>query len=471
MSFISFLLDKHIISDNIYKILSENKNFYKNTTEILLTITNLTEYDILSLKAEYYDIHYIADELLLQSKIFVQYHMQPILLQYCAIPFDNVDQKLNVAISAPENIVAIDAIRNVTQNYNVTFYLARKEIIKLLLFNYYKPLHQDYINVILQDATFKNASDIHVVPYENFAIIKYRIDGDLLLEQIITPNEYSEFCIAIKVASNLDISNARQPQSGHYQANEIDYRISTQPTIFGEKINIRILNKNKNFITIDNIGFSKKHTIYLKELTKLKYGMIIFCGPTGSGKTTSIYSLLSIINKSERNIMTLEDPVEYKMPGICQTEIKAEIFNFSTGIKSLLRQDPDVIFIGEIRDSDTAKMAIRAAMTGHLVLTTLHANDTFSAIQRLVDLDIPRYLIADNVISIISQRLVKAKRCGRTLIAEILQITEEIKTLIIQNATNQQLLLAAQKQSTFATLQQDYIEKLQNNTIEQTDHY
>ncbi len=463
MSFLSFLLQSGVIDNNMYSMLGE-KYFYENIEEILLNTTALTEHDIVKLKAKYYNMQYIRDEELQVQDIYIDSYIYATLIKCTAIPYNNSKNDICIAISEPGNVLSLDVLKNLFQNKTLHFTVARQETIKLLLNNYAKD-NKTCIDSILQDAVLKNASDIHITPYEKIAIIKYRIDGELITNKIIQINDYSEFCIAIKVAASLDISDTRHAQSGHYQDKKIDYRVSIHPTIYGEKINIRILNKNTNFISLEKIGFSAEQIQYLKRIVQEKHGMIIFCGPTGSGKTTSVYSLLNTINKQTRNIMTLEDPVEYKMHGICQTEIKSEIFDFATGIKSLLRQDPDVIFVGEIRDAETASMAVRASMTGHLVFTTIHANDTFGAIQRFIDFGIPKYIITDNIISIISQRLVKAKPSGRTIISEILQMTDSIRNAILNNTTKSQLIEYAKQEINFATIKDDYINKLKLGII------
>jgi type II secretory ATPase GspE/PulE/Tfp pilus assembly ATPase PilB-like protein len=197
--------------------------------------------------------------------------------------------------------------------------------------------------------------------------------------------------------------------------------------------------------------------------------MIIFCGPTGSGKTTSIYSLLGTIDKKSRNIMTLEDPIEYQIPSIRQTEIKCEVIGFADGVRSILRQDPDVIFIGEIRDEETAKMAIRASMTGHLVFTTIHSNDSFGAISRFRELNIPNSLIADNIIAIISQRLVRKVGAGRTVVAELLSIDKTLNDMISAGANQQTLRDFAIAERSFRTIADDYRRKVADGIIRDTD--
>lgn len=273
-----------------------------------------------------------------------------------------------------------------------------------------------YINELIKKALDLDASDIHIEPIDQkFSRIRFRIDGRL---RIITKMEYSYYIkllTRIKLSSKLDISEKRRPQDGYlklYEFPHIDFRISTLNTIVGEKLVLRILSIENFKKTQNLLGFTNRSKEILEKAIKNKSGMIIFSGPTGSGKSTSLYSLLNKLNDEKRNIISIEDPVEINILGINQISINEKIgLTFQSALRSILRQDPDIIMLGEIRDNETAKMAVRAAITGHLVLTTLHTNDSFSSINRLRDLSVEDYLIKQSVNTLASQRLIR-KLCS-----------------------------------------------------------
>lgn len=273
-----------------------------------------------------------------------------------------------------------------------------------------------YINELVEKALKLNASDIHIEPMdENFSRIRFRIDGKLRVISEMDYSSYIKLLTRIKLSSKLDISEKRRPQDGYLKLEkfpEIDFRISTLNTIVGEKLVLRILSI-ENFKKSQNLlGFSDDSKKILENSIKNKSGMIIFSGPTGSGKSTSLYSLLNKLNDEKRNIISIENPVEINILGINQISINEKIgLTFQNALRSILRQDPDIIMIGEIRDNETAKMAVRAAITGHLVLTTLHTNNSFASINRLRDLSVEDYLIKQSVNTLASQRLVR-KLCS-----------------------------------------------------------
>ena len=273
-----------------------------------------------------------------------------------------------------------------------------------------------YINELVEKALKLNASDIHIEPMdEKFSRIRFRIDGKLRIISEMDYPSYIKLITKIKLSSKLDISEKRRPQDGYLKLEkfpEIDFRISTLNTIVGEKLVLRILSI-ENFKKSQNLlGFSDDSKKILENAIKNKSGMIIFSGPTGSGKSTSLYSLLNKLNDEKRNIISIENPVEINILGINQISINEKIgLTFQNALRSILRQDPDIIMLGEIRDKETAKMAVRAAITGHLVLTTLHTNNSFASINRLRDLGVEDYLIKQSVNTLASQRLVR-KLCS-----------------------------------------------------------
>lgn len=268
------------------------------------------------------------------------------------------------------------------------------------------------LNVILTEAIGQGASDIHFEPLEHSLSVRYRIDGVLQLRHTPSKEFQSQILTRIKVMARLDIAEQRLPQDGRIKlkmgAKHIDFRVSTIPVVYGERIVLRILDKSNVLVGLNKIGMKKQTLSRFKELISISEGIVLVTGPTGSGKTTTLYSALSEINSSHINIMTVEDPVEYKLQGMAQIGVNPKInLTFSTGLRHILRQDPDVIMIGEIRDKETAEIAIQASLTGHLVLSTLHTNDAPSALTRMVDMGIEPYLLASSVVGILAQRLVR----------------------------------------------------------------
>ena len=278
------------------------------------------------------------------------------------------------------------------------------------------------VNSIMIKAFDEEASDIHIEPFKNGIRVRYRVDG-ILREVMNLPRKMLHALVSrIKVMANMDIAERRVPQDGRVplklQGRELDLRISTIPTVFGEKVVTRVLYKDniKNY-TLDRLGFSEHNQERFLSFLNNSYGMILVTGPTGSGKTTTLYTALNRINTVEKNIITVEDPVEYILEGINQAQINVKAgITFATYLRTILRQDPDIIMIGEIRDAETAEIAIRAATTGHLVLSTLHTNDAPGAVNRLVDLGIEPFMVASSVIGVISHRLVRriCRLCKRT---------------------------------------------------------
>ena len=267
------------------------------------------------------------------------------------------------------------------------------------------------VNTILFDATKRNASDIHLEPEANFIRLRYRIDGVLHNIRSLHRTHWSEISHRLKIIGGLDIASTRSLQDGrfpmHIAGSTIDFRMAVMPTAMGENIVIRILDQRRALLPLEELGFNTEALKHLEKMLERPEGIVLVTGPTGSGKTTSLYSMLNKISTPHVNIMTLEDPIEYQFNLIRQTSVQEEQgLSFAEGVRGILRQDPDIIFIGEVRDSDTAQMALRAAMTGHQVFTTLHCNDTLGALPRLMDLGLPTRMMAGNISGIIAQRLV-----------------------------------------------------------------
>lgn len=268
------------------------------------------------------------------------------------------------------------------------------------------------VNTILLDAIQYGASDIHFEPTELGLVIRYRLDG-ILQQKHTPPREYQlQIITRLKVMAKMDIAEHRLPQDGriklHHGGREIDFRVSSLPIVHGERIVIRILDKGNVVLGLDRIGMNESHLKQMRKLISIPEGIVLVSGPTGSGKTTTLYSVISELNDMERNIITVEDPVEYKISGISQVSVNPRIdLTFAKGLRHILRQDPDVIMIGEIRDKETAEIAIQASLTGHLVFSTLHTNDAPSALTRLADMGIESYLLASSILGVVAQRLVR----------------------------------------------------------------
>ena len=270
----------------------------------------------------------------------------------------------------------------------------------------------EIVNDILYDASLRKASDIHFDPFENFVKIRIRIDGSLI-DYATVPNEFKQNLITrIKILSGMNITETRLPQDGAIkitiESAELDMRVSSLPTNLGEKVVIRIMDYKTNMNGIEHLDFSKENYNKVLEMITKPSGIILVTGATGTGKSTTVYSILQRINREDVNLITVEDPIEMDLPGVNQVQVNSEIgLTFANTLRSILRQDPDIIMIGEIRDTETAKIAVRASITGHLVLSTIHTNNSLTTIERLLDMDVERYLLATALSGIVSQRLAR----------------------------------------------------------------
>ncbi|MDR0939414.1 MAG: GspE/PulE family protein [Mediterranea sp.] len=272
--------------------------------------------------------------------------------------------------------------------------------------------HSDFVNALIAEADSIRSSDIHLEPYERKCRVRMRIDGKLIERYIIQKADFPALVNRIKIVSNLDISEKRLPQDGRIlferDGRKFDVRVSILPTIYGEKIVMRLLTREQNLLEIANLGFSpRQYEDYLLSV-RSPNGLVLISGPTGSGKSTTLYATLRHLNREDNNILTIEDPVEYTLPGINQVQLKEEIgLTFGNALRTFLRQDPDIIMLGEIRDTDTAQMAIRSSLTGHLLLSTIHTNSAWGSVTRLMDMGMQSYLIADTLVACVAQRLVR----------------------------------------------------------------
>ncbi len=368
-----------------------------------------------------------------------------------------------------------------------------------------EPTVVNLVNLIIATALRERASDIHLVPFENTLQLRYRVDG-LLQENPPPPKHLHAALVSrIKIMADMNIAERFMPQDGHIQINHrgarVDIRVGTMPTIYGESLVMRLLEKNNKVSTTQELGLDAQRSKLLSSLVEKPHGLFLTTGPTGSGKTTTLYSILQSIYTPELKILTIEDPVEYELPGVAQIPVRpTRNFTFATGLRAILRQDPDVVMVGEIRDSETAEIAIRAALTGHQVFSTLHTNDATGAVTRLLDMGIEAFLIASSLEGVLAQRLVRkicpvcrvetpvppllrekiealsgrpidgvfytGKGCeecrntgyrGRLGIFELLSLTPELKEMILQKRSNAELKTTAQRG--MITMHQDALQK------------
>lgn len=396
--------------------------------------------------------------------------------RYQVIPIKKDERKLTLAMVDPTNFFAIDDVRMasgcdiepvlaaereilwaIQQCYGVQD-LVEKAVSKLkpeeasntseVQFTDDAPVVH-IVNSIISQAIKQRASDIHIEPQDKLLRVRFRVDG--MLREVATFPRHTHAAITsrIKIMSDMDIAEKRLPQDGRIKipesGREIDLRVSTLPTITGEKTVLRILDKQAVILDINGLGFSMANLSLYRKLYSQPYGMILVTGPTGSGKTTTLYSTLTEISTPDKNVITVEDPVEYRLAGINQVQVNQKAgLNFSNGLRSILRQDPNVIMVGEIRDRETADIAIRAALTGHLVFSTLHTNDAPGAITRLLDMGLEPFLVASAILGIVAQRLVRVicPDCKQQYVPETespdwqaLQVTDWKDALVLHRGT------------------------------------
>ncbi|MGH1456876.1 MAG: GspE/PulE family protein [Alphaproteobacteria bacterium] len=366
-----------------------------------------------------------------------------VAVQHCVLPVSMTDKDIMVAMSDPYDVVALDTLRRflpkdkqikpmvttaailsdaIDASYGYASSIkdilqeleegkAQKDVASLSEKDAFSHPIVRLVNALVFDAVKIGASDLHFEPEENFVRLRYRLDGVLFTAQILHKQHWNGISQRIKIMSEMNIADKLSPQDGRFNLNiggrEADFRVSSLPTVNGENIVLRVLDKSASIMPLEGLGFSDANMALIKNASEKPEGIIIVTGPTGSGKTTSLYSMLNEINDVEVNIQTLEDPVEYSLPMIRQTHVREGVLEFADGIKALLRQDPDIIFIGEIRDKITAEMALKAAMTGHQVYTSLHTNDSFGAIPRLLDLGMKPGMLAGAIIAVFAQRLAR----------------------------------------------------------------
>ena len=434
-----------ITSFQLQEALKAQKSLGKKIGEILVDNRIITEDDIIEAIEQQTGIKSVDLNTIDFNRKAISLIPENLCKKYTLIPFNFENNKIQVTLEDPLNIFAIVDLA-ISTGFEIESFISRKDDIKKYIGIYYSTQQVDNAAIQLSkestkalknskeafeltsdvnsapvvkmvDYLFKNsvelkASDIHIEPFENEIRIRYRIDGKLRTINKLGIESLAPLVTRIKIMAGLNIAEKRIPQDGKIMIKindkEIDLRISILPVAFGEKIVIRILNKGSGVIRKEDLGMDKENIDKINRIISNPHGIILVTGPTGSGKSTTLYSVLSELNSSELNIITVEDPVEFTMNGVNQVNVNEKAgLTFASGLRSILRQDPDIVMIGEIRDEETAEIAIRAAITGHLVLSTLHTNDAPSSIARLIDMGVKPYLVSTSVVGVIAQRLVR----------------------------------------------------------------
>ena len=460
MSFLEALSQKGIIKENqAAEIIRTADAKYGGDIDSAIGDLGIDETELLDLKSEYYGIPNIKIDTQNFSTDALKYIPEDSASHYRFVPIKVVDSVLQVGVVDPSNTAALDAIQFISAKSNMPFkiFLVSKSDFEKVFNNYkgatgeveqalnefdidiegaekgveidaakvekaLKPGEEakiiedapiiKIVAVLLRTAVEGGASDIHIENTGEKVKVRFRVDGILHTSLFLPMNVYSGVVARIKILSKLRLDEKRKPQDGGFSAKiegrKIDFRVSTMPAYYGEKVVMRILDSEKGVKKLDSLGFSAENMKTMREALAKPYGLILITGPTGSGKTTTLYSMLNELDRERYNVVSLEDPVEYHIPDINQSQIMSEIgYTFASGLRSILRQDPDIIMVGEIRDKETAQLAINAALTGHLVFSTLHTNNAIGAIPRLIDMGVDPYLIAPTLVLAIAQRLVR----------------------------------------------------------------
>ncbi len=442
--------DFHILPESLEEIKKIQEEKKKEFWEAILQTNLLDERQLLQAFSKQWNIPIIENisddqlDITITEKFPIQY-----LRLHKVVPIRYDDDKMVVVISNPKSLPAVDDIRIILQKDNIeTFFAPESEVLSAINRTYDQATHTAesviadmdtdesseilsqleetadllddtsdapiirLVNLILSQAVKSRASDIHIEPFQRYLKVRFRIDG--ILYNTLSPPRHIHSAIVsrIKIMARLNIAEKRLPQDGRIEIKigdrPIDIRVSTLPTIFGERVVLRLLDKSESLLRLEELGLSDKQLDTFLKLISQPNGIILVTGPTGSGKTTTLYAALSRINSPDKNIITIEDPIEYQLDGIGQIQVNPKInLTFATGLRSIVRQDPDVILVGEIRDLETAEIAIQSALTGHLVFSTLHTNDSAGAITRLIDMGIEPFLVSSAMNAILAQRLVR----------------------------------------------------------------
>ena len=529
------LADGLVTQEQFDRVLAEQKRTSEKLGEILVRLGLLTEDQLVHFLARQYGIPQVTFPETIASEI-IKIIPARIARKYGVVPIGRTIGSVTLAVADPTNLSALDDVAFMT-GLKVVPVIAAPSIIRGALERYYEPAPATLadvlteieaeaadvevldgretaqpldpnelrssadqvpvvrlVNSVLLDAIKRGASDIHLDPSETSFRIRFRVDG--FLHEVMTPPKRVEAAVVsrIKIMANLDIAERRLPQDGRIKlrqhSREVDFRVSVLPTIFGESVTLRILDREALRVDLSQLGFDAASLGEFEKAIAAPHGMILLTGPTGAGKTTTLYSALHSINRGDRNIVTVEDPVEYDLNGVTQVQVNEEIGRtFAASLRSFMRHDPDVILVGEMRDQETAQIAVRAALTGHLVLSTLHTNDAASTIARLTDMGVPAFLLSSSLRLAVAQRLVRkvcmdcrepyevdeeslapyghtpaglgrctlyrGKGCaichftgmkGRSALYEVLPITPEIRSLILHSTFAGEIQDVARKQ-------------------------
>lgn len=443
----NILILSNIITDNQLKELKELQYFSgKRMENLVIEKGYIDDEKLAEIISDYLGYPLIKLKEINLDEKFSNIIPKEVADKYCAIPFKLDEDFLSIALSNPTDILAIDDIRLVTGKI-LKIHIASEKSIRDAIEKLYSSMTSSkaveelknefgfdlkensdmdvkkeddvenaptvrLVNSILITAIEMKASDIHIEPFEHYVLVRYRIDGSLVEKMNFPQKIYDSVSTRFKIMGEMNIAEKRIPQDGRIEmvlnGANYDFRVSSLPTVFGEKIVIRILDRTASIIAREDMGFSESDNNKLDEILKMPNGILLVTGPTGSGKTTTLYGFLNEMNTPDKNIITIEDPVEYMLDRINQVQVNSKAgLTFAAGLRSMLRQDPDIIMLGEIRDEETVQIAVRASITGHFVLSTLHTNDAPSTITRLLDMGIQPYLAADAIVGIIAQRLVR----------------------------------------------------------------
>ena len=536
-----FLVEQGLITeDQLKKALKHQKKAGKLLGRSLIELGFIGEEELIKALSEQLGVQYVSLRNYQVDPKVINLVPEELARTYQVLPLFAIENDLTVAMANPLDVLAIDALSRAT-GMKILPVVCSEDEIREAIDHYYgsstlaeaiqslddeeglggnghdeqiteQALRREaeegpivkLVNSILEQAVYEGASDIHIEPLENRVRVRYRVDG--LLHQVHNAPKNVQLALVsrLKILANLNIAERRLPQDGRFrmimQGRRVDFRVSTLPSTHGEKVVLRILDRKEN-VTLEQLGLEPDELDKIRGLLSKAHGIVLVTGPTGSGKTTTLYSALQELDREALNIVTLEDPVEYELEGITQSQVNPKIgLTFASGLRSILRQDPDVVMVGEIRDRETAEIAIHAALTGHLVLSTLHTNDSAGAMTRLVDMGIEPYLISSSVVGVVAQRLVRkicsncaeqfkpskalitrlglpqnadytftrGKGCnackqtgykGRVGIYEILVTSDKIRDLVLQNAPATAIAAAA-KENGMRTLREAGLRKV-----------
>jgi type IV pilus assembly protein PilB len=513
-----------INSEQLKKALEIQKTGNKKKVgEILVNQGAISQKQLLQALQHVYEAEYIELEEVIIDPEIVTIIPKRIAVRYKIVPLSKEDNTLIIAMANPLDVNTIDYIKEYTKMEVIPKFASEEDITNVLSTYYEAGGHFDdllekvdvstvadygdevnlseleaisqeapviqLVNIIIAQGIKERASDIHLEPTKRGLLVRYRIDGILHDVRMLPARIKPAIISRVKILSRMDIAERRLPQDGRFQlrfgAREVDLRISSIPTVYEEKIVMRLLDKSQGIISLDGVGFADEQLEEFRRMIRSSYGIILLTGPTGSGKSTTLYGALNEIDSVEKNVITVEDPVEYKLERINQINVRPKInLTFANALRSILRQDPDIIMIGEMRDSETAHIAVQSALTGHLVFSTLHTNDAVSSLTRMVDLGIAPFLISSSVIGVMAQRLVRriCPRCieeytpepgvlenlkvnfqlpvsesvklyhgkgcdyckntgyrGRTAIFEMVRINEDIRSMIMKHSSSNEI--------------------------------